>query len=206
MRCVSPKGHPARQDTKAMPKKQASEIVFKEKWVKVQIYTPTHICTGCVYCSHRRRLLHLLHGIPFTSGEFLGVSEAEISSPDGKEVTVQSVHINKANILFVREIEDGETRGLGGQGGYKPYPFVPKRSIVVKVYMPFYTLIGQAHYPKGRRIKDVLNSKLRFLALTNVGIYPSVGTTELGVGFVAVNKGQLILLEELGVTFYLPRA
>jgi hypothetical protein len=43
----------------------------------------------------------------------------------------------------------------------------------------------------------VLNSKLRFLPLTNVEISPSLGSSEPGVSFVAVNKGQIILLEEL---------
>ncbi|GAI86241.1 unnamed protein product, partial [marine sediment metagenome] len=72
---------------------QAPEKADKEKWVKVQIYTPTQTCTGYVYCSHRRRLLDVLNGIPFRvpsdRDEFLPVSEAEIRSPDGKEETVQ---------------------------------------------------------------------------------------------------------------------
>lgn len=179
---------------------QASEKTHKKKWVKVQIYTPTHILTGFAYCP-QQRLLDALNGILAgtmrTDAEFFPVSEAEMCSPDGRVMAMQSAYINKANILFVREIEDSETRGLGGQGGHKPYPFVPKWYTAAKVYMPFYTLSGQVHYPKGRRIMDVLNSEIRFLALTNVQIYPSAGSSESGVSFIAVNKEQILSLEEL---------
>jgi len=179
---------------------QASEKTAKKKWVKVQIYTPTHILTGSAYCP-QQRLLDALNGILAgtmrTDAEFLPVSEAEMHSPDGRVMAMQSAYINKANILFVREIEDGGTRGLGGQGGHKRYPFVPKWSTVVKVYMAFYTLSGQAHYPKGKRIVNVLNSELRFLPLTNVQICPSAGSSESGVSFIAVNKEQILSLEEL---------
>jgi len=176
----------------------------KEKWAKVQIYMPTHICTGYVYCSHRRRLLDVLNGIPagplHISDEFLPVSEAKIPSPDGKEASVKSTHINKANILFLKEIGGGH-RGLGGQVGHKPYPYVPKPfTKSVKLYMPLYTLTGQMYWAKGRGVSDVLNSELRFLALTNVEICSSAGSIEPGVSFLAVNKGQIILLEELGHT------
>ena len=179
---------------------QASEKTIKKKWVKVQIYTPSHICTGHLHCPHERRLLDVLNSLLAgelrVNEEFLSVSEVEMSSLDGSEMAVQSAYINKANILFVRGIEDGETRGLGSQVGHKPYPFVPKSSKVVKVYMSFYTLTGQMHCTKGERVWDVLNSGLRFLPLTNVKICPSAGGSER-VSFVAVNKGQILSLEEV---------
>ena len=132
------------------------------------------------------------------SDEFLPVSEAEIRSPDGRETTtVPSAHINKANILFLKEIGD-EHRGLGGQVGPQPYPYVAKPIIkAVKLYMPLYTLSGQIQCGERRRVVDVLNSELRFLALTNVEICPLACSSESGVSFVAVNKGQIILSEEV---------
>ncbi|GAI08026.1 unnamed protein product, partial [marine sediment metagenome] len=132
------------------------------------------------------------------SNEFMPVSGAEIRYPDGKEATVQSAYINKANILFIREVEDGQTQGLGGQVGHKPYPYVPKPfTKAVKLYMPLYTLTGKMHCTERRRAADVLNSEQRFIALTNVEICPSVGKSESGVSFVAVNKGQILSLAEL---------
>lgn len=156
-----------------------------------------------VYCSHQRRLLDVINGLParplYISDEFLPVSEAEICSPDGKETSIKSIHhvINKANILFLKEIGDGH-RGLGGQVGHKPYPYVPKLfTKSVKLYMPLYTLTGQMQCGETRRVVDVLNSEPRFLVLTNVEISPLAGKSESGISFIAVNKEQILSLSEL---------
>lgn len=181
------------------------ESIFKGRWVRVQINAPTYalpyVCTGKVYCLQGRRLLdHLNDVFPGALPEnkdFLSVREVEMHSVRGQWERVQFACLNKANILFVREFEGDQTRGLGGEPGYKHYPYVPKSPIAVKLYLPFYVLTGDMHCAKGERVSDVLNSKLRFLPLTNVEISPSLGSSEPGVSFVAVNKGQIILLEEL---------
>lgn len=105
--------------------------------------------------------------------------------------------LNKSNILMVRESQDGQTRGLGGKLGPKSYPYVSKSPIAVKLYLPFYILTGNMHRAKGERVSDILDLVPRFLALTNVQICPSVGVCEPGISFVAVNKQQIIVLEEL---------
>jgi len=182
-------------ETKTMA--QPLERTDKEQGAKVQIYTPAHICTGYVSCPRQRRLLDVLNGIPFNSDEFSLVSFAQIRSPDGEEATMQTTHINKANILFLKEIGD-EHRGLGGQVGPQPYPYVAKPTTKgVKLYMPLYTLTGQIQCTERRRVVDVLNSELRFLALTNVEICPVAGKSESGISFLAVNKGQILSLAEL---------
>ena len=181
---------------------EASEKTAQKKQAKVQIYTPTYICTGYIYCPQQHRLLDVLNGTLTgalrTNEEFLSVSEAEMRSLDGRVTMPQSAYISKASILFVRAIEAGYTRGLGGKAGHKPYPFISKSSVPVKLYVPSYTLTGQMHCAKGEGVWNVLNSEARFLPLTNVEICPSAGDSELGVSFIAVNKGQIISLEELG--------
>ena len=181
---------------------QAPEKEDKKQWAKVQIYMPNHIWTGYVYCPDQRRLLDVLNGIPMGvqgvyADQFLPVSEAKMRSPDEEEATVQSALINKASILFLKEIE-GEHRGLGSQAGHKPYPYVSKPSTTaVKLYMPLYTLTGRIQCTERKRVVDVVNSELRFFALTSVEICPLAGSSESGVSFVAVNKGQVLSLAEL---------
>jgi len=183
-------------ETKTMA--QSLEKTAQEKGAKVQIYTPTHICTGYVSCPRQRRLLDLLNGIPFNSDQFLLISEADIRTPDGTEAAVQSAHINKANILFLKEIGD-EHRGLGSEAGHKVYPYVAKPTTkAVKLYLPLYTLTGQIQCTERKRVVDVLlNAELRFLALTNVEICPLAGSSESGISFIAVNKRQILSLAEL---------
>lgn len=178
---------------------QASVQTVEEKWVKVQIYTPAHICTG--YVNYRQgRLLDSLNGISVgglrINKEFLPVSEVEMKSLlGGSDVKMQSTYSNKVNILFVREIKNGQTEDLVGQVRHKPYPFVDKSSTVVKLYLPSFTLTGQMHCAQGERVWDVLNSGLMFLPLTNVEICSS--GSESGISFIAVNKGQILSLEEV---------
>lgn len=182
-----------------------TETIFKGGWVQVHIYAPTyalpHICTAYVYCLPGRRLLDQLNEMfPSTvpeAKEFLPVREGEMYALRGDRKTVEFACLNKANILFVREFEEGQTRGIGGNPRYRRYPYVAKSPIAVKLYLPFYILTGHMHCAEGQRVSDVVNLSLRFFPITNVEICPSVGSTESGVGFVAVNRSQVILLEEL---------
>ncbi len=166
---------------------------LKGKGVRVQVYTAGYTCTGRLYCAPLRRLLDVLND---ANEEFLSLCEAEVRSLDGKETAVPSVYVNKASTLFVKEIGEGESRGLGSRAGHKPYPFVGKVGKEVRINMPFYTLSGQVHCAGSQRLKDVLNSTTRFLALTNVNIGRLSGTGEAGVSFLAVNKGQILSLED----------
>ncbi len=191
---------------------QTSEVFLKGRWVKMQIHAPTyaltHTCTGYIYCLEGRRLLDQLNDVfPSTMSEkkdFLSVSEVEMYSLRGEVEatgagmkTVQFACLNKAHILFVRESEGYQTRGIGGKPGHKGYPYVPKSSIAVRLHLPFYIITGYVHCVKEERVSDVLNLALRFLPLTNVEICPSVGGCESGISFVAVNKHQIILVEDL---------
>ena len=175
--------------------------MFKGRWVGVQITAPPHICTGYVYCLEGRRLCDQLNDVfPGTvppKKDFLSVSDIKMYSVTGVGEEVPFACFNKANMLFVREVEEGQTRGLGAEPGYKHYPYVAKSPKAVKLYMPSYILTGHMHCAQGERVSDVLNSELRFLPLTNVEISSSVGS-ESGISFVAVNRGQIVLLEEGG--------
>jgi len=184
---------------KEVPKAQASAPEAKR--VEVKIYTVAPVCTGYSDVPLRRRLLDILNGVHLgelcVSEEFLPVSEARFSSLDGSEVTVQNAYFNKANILFVKEIGGEETKGLGGEVGNKPYPFVEKLSAPIKLIMPSFILTGRMYYAKTQHLRDALKSETRFLPLTNVDIYPAEGEGESGVSFVAVNKEQIISVQEL---------
>ena len=182
-----------------VPKAQASAPEVKR--VEVKIYTVAPVCTGYIDVPLRRRLLDVLNGVPLgelhVDEEFLLVSEARISSLDGSEVTVQNAYLNKAKILFVKEVGGEETKGLGGEVVPRQYPFVDKLSTPIKLLMPFFTLTGRMYYAKNQRLRDVLNWTPRFLPLTNVDICPAEGESESGVSFGAVNKDQIIFIQEL---------
>jgi len=176
------------------------EKIFSGRWVKVKVNAPTYafpyVCTGYVYCLEGRRLLDHLNDLFMPKREFLSVREAEMASLRGESEAVQFVCLSKANTLFVSENEVTPARGLGGKLGPKVYPYTHKVATPVKLHLTFYVLTGNMHCVQGERVSDVLNLPMRFLPLTEVRIRPSLGS-ESGASFVAVNKQQIILLEEL---------
>jgi len=181
----------------ALPVNSPEKHVKKEL---VWIYTPTYIFIGYVYHLHRQRLLDVLNGVSVgglhTNEELLPVSEVVLDYPSEKEVAMRFALINKANILFVREAEHDLTRQSSKASDHKLYPLVDKIPVAAKLHMPDYTLIGQMHCAKGQWPSDLLNTGERFLALTNVEILPATGTSESGISFLAVNKEQIIYVEQ----------
>lgn len=187
-------------------KGRALARAVKRVEVKTYMVDPVcTVCTGYIDVPPRRRLLDVLNGVPLgelrVDEEFLPISDARISSlGGGSEVKVQNAYLNKAKILFVKEVGGKETRGLGGEVAPGQYPFVDKLSEPVKLLMPLFTLTGQMHYAENQRLRDALNWTPRFLPLTDVNIYPAGGEDESGVSFIAVNKEQIIFAQGLSLS------
>jgi len=174
------------------------------RWVPVHVFAPTYglsrVYTGHVYCLHQRRLLDQLNemfpGAAAESKPFLRVKAGKIYGLRGEKEDVEFACLNKSHILFVREFEEGQTRGLGGKPGYKGYPYVSKSAVAVKIYLPFYALTGHMQCAQGERVSDVLNKEPQFFPLTDVEVNSSLGGRDLSISFIAVNKRQIIFLQE----------
>jgi len=169
--------------------------------LKVQVHTPAHIFTGYVHLLPQQRLLDILNGILAGTMRreeaFLPLFEASASTRDGKETALESAYIN---ILFAREVEEGKSSERSDEVEHKLYPFITKSPVSVQLLMLGYTLTGhgQMHCAEGQHLGDVLKSETRFLPLTRVQIRSSAGGSESELDFVAVNKEQIIALQELG--------
>jgi len=188
------------------PRVRDSVPELKRVEVKTYMADPVcTICTGYIDIPHRRRLLDVLNGIPHSElhveEEFLKLTEARISSLDGgSEVTAQTVYLNKAKILFLKEVLGEDTRVLGEEVARRQYPNGDKLSESVLLLTQLFTLTGRLHYAKSQSPQAVFNLTPRFLALTDVNIYPAGGDKgENGnwVSFVALNKEQIIFAQEL---------
>jgi len=181
-------------------------LATEVKRVKVKTYMVDPVCTVCngyIDVPPRRRLLDVLNGVPLgelrIDEEFLPVNEARIGSlGGGSEVTIQNAYINKAKILFVKEVGCEKTKGLGSETAPRQYPYdVVKQSKPVKLITPLFSLTGHMYYVENQDLRDVLNRTPRFLPLTDVNICPAGGEDESGMSFVAVNKEQIIFMQEL---------
>ena len=166
----------------------------------VTLYLQTEVLIGSIYRPHEQRLLDLLNGAiisrPENSGMFLNLSDVTISHTDGKKERLPTAYINKATIQLAATPDGDSARGIGAKVGPKPYPFVQKSSVPVRLQMPAYALIGSMHRASGQRLWNVLEEKLMFLPLTDVKIRPITNGIWWTALFVAVNREQILSLQE----------
>ena len=69
-------------------------------------------------------------------------------------------------------------------------------SVPVKLKLLGYTLDGNMHCAKDERAEHVLEEDQMFLPLTNVTVHPLAEGMWSNVPFVAVNREQILSLEE----------
>ena len=166
----------------------------------VTLYMQTQVLIGSIYQPREQRLLDLLNGVLLSpsenSGVFLKLSDLTISHADGKKERLETTYINKATIQLAVTPDGDSARGIGAKVGPKSYPFVPKSPVRVNLRMPTYTLIGSMHHAGGQRIQDILDERLMFLPLTNAKIHPITNGTWWAAPFVAVNREQILTLQE----------
>ncbi len=100
---------------------------------------------------------------PEGRGMFLDLSDVTIQCADGGEERLPTAYINKATIQLAATSDADAGRGIGAKAGHKPYPFVDKLAVPVRLRMPAYALSGSMHCASGQRAWHVLEERLMFL-------------------------------------------
>jgi hypothetical protein len=169
-------------------------------WLAVTLCVQTHILSGFVYLHSDERLLDFLNGISVrqleSRGKFLPLSDVTIHQADGKEEKLPAAYINKAAIYIAATWHSDLGRGLGAQTGQKPYPFVGKLPVPVRLRLSVFSLTGSMHCATGQRAWHVIEEQQMFLPLTNVEVRPLANDMWSNVPFVAVNREQILSLQE----------
>jgi len=166
----------------------------------VTLYIDAEVLIGFIRRPYEERLLDILNGIlagrPEDSSRFLEVIDITIRHPDGGRERLPVAYINKSTIQLTA-VSDGDlARGIGGKVGYRYPPFVQKSPMVVRLCMPAYVLIGSMHCARGQRIWHVLQEKAMFLPVTNARIRAAANGIWWAAPFVAVNREQVLSLQE----------
>ena len=115
------------------------------------------------------------------------------------EESLATSYINKATIQVAATIDGDLARGIGGRVGAKPYPFVEKLPVPVRVRMPAYIIIGNMHCASKQMAWHTLEGKLMFLPLTNVRIRAYTNGIWWTAPFAAVNREQILSVQEWAV-------
>ncbi len=98
--------------------------------------------------------------------------------------------------IRLRGLLDPARRRIRRTAGAKPYPFVEKSPVLVRVRTSAYVLTGSTHLASHQRMQHVIEAGPVFLPLTDVDIRSLESNTEWKAPFAAVNKQQIISLQE----------
>jgi len=168
--------------------------------LSVTLYTEIQVLTGFIHQACEQRLLDLLNGTslstPETSGTFLELSDVTIFHPNGKKEKLPTAYVNKATIQLAATPDGDSARGIGAKVGPKPHPFVPKSPVWVSLRMPTYALVGSMHCASGQKVRHLLGKTLMFLPVTDAKIRPLTNGIWWAAPFVAVNKEQIVSLQQ----------
>ena len=163
------------------------------------------IITGCTlaamtYRGHQQRLLDVLNR-SFVANtrrigkEFVPLTEVEAFFCSGEKEHLASTHVNKSSILFVAERSGGQPERSGSLAA-EVYPLRAKQALASRIDIPPYTLYGKMYAELQQGLVHVIDGEEMFLPMTDVLITPPLPTGEWKFSFVAINKHQIIRVEE----------
>lgn len=163
------------------------------------------VILGCTLAAtthrmHRQRLLDVLnHNLLANSHrigkEFVPLTDVEAFFSTGEKEHLASTHINKASILFVAERSGGQPDRSGVPEAEANLLRV-KKALPARVDIPPYVLWGKMYAELQQGLVHVIDGEEVFLPMTDVFISPPLPTGESKFSFVAINKHQIIRVEE----------
>jgi hypothetical protein len=161
--------------------------------VDVVVCTIAGTFVGHTYRSSRLRLLDSLNKGFAARGtriglDYMPMTDAEMYFPEGGRQSMASVHIRKANVVFVAEKGGGQPEGDTKVGKV----IVAKKPVDARLCMVPYVLVGRLHSAAWAELVTSLHQEEMFIPLTSVQISPPLVTGESAFDFVAVNKDQVV--------------
>jgi len=168
--------------------------------VDVVVCTTAGIFVGHTYRTSRLRLLDALNKGFAARGtrialDYMPMTEVEMYLPEGGKQAMASVHIRKANIVFVAEKGGGQPDADTSRVGKV---IVAKKPVEAKIRVVPYVMVGRLHSAAWAELVTSLHQEETFIPLTKVQISPELPTGETQFDFVAVNKDQVIYVGEAG--------
>jgi hypothetical protein len=169
---------------------------------RVVVGTAGQTISGLITLDRSERLLDVLnHGtmadVRKLPDDFLMLSDVEIISADGlkKHVSPQCL-LAKAGILFVAEKNLSDYEASNIFDNHSPF-YQQKKAFRVEISLPSVSIDCLVHVIPWQRAIDVVNTERKFLPVTDGMLSGRLGTGDSHFGFMAVNRDQIIYVEEL---------
>jgi hypothetical protein len=176
------------------------------KQYQILVCTSELIFEGTFKCNLSQRLIDALNeGVresPVSKAvDFLPLEDVTISDVKGKKRKSPRIYIAKNNIIFVAQLSS-EVKGKK----LSAYPYRKKLPVGVTIYaaqmfmaqvyaLP-YVLKGQLYVETWGQVADTIETRDRFLPLTQVEVDPAPPGEGMQYDFVAINKERIISICE----------
>ena len=169
----------------------------------IKLYMETQILIGNIYYAPtpEARLLDALNGLadmgPIKRGKFLELNNVTISHDDGKVEKLASSYVNRSTVHLAATLGDSNAgRGIGAHPGLKPYPYVEKNPLLVRLETQKYFIIGNMYRHDSQKVWNILEDTLVFLPLTQADVTNRTTGQKEAIPFVAINKEHIVSLHE----------
>jgi hypothetical protein len=169
---------------------------------EIMLFMQTEILNGSIFISTPEgRLLDKLNG-RITQGSnnqdrFLKLTDVIVQHVSGKQERSALVHVNKKIIQMAATSSANTGRGVGSKPDPKPYPFVDKVPVLVRIITLGYEITGNMYRISNQKVEHVLLESSMFMPLTDADVTALDGGKRWDVPFLAVNKEQILSLYEL---------
>lgn len=169
--------------------------------VRVMICCDNHSIIGQTHYSSERRFLDMLNKDFFLGKQritnFVIVTQALLMNPDGEKEQIESpCFVNKDSIIFIGTFDETKSTTSQKINLVNTYPWTEKSTISANmVFAGKYRLTGQIHSePWALPIRSI-ESRDRFMPMTDVRVISEPELREINFDFVAVNKSHLSLFQ-----------
>jgi hypothetical protein len=169
--------------------------------IKLYMHTPVLIGNIHYTSTPEARLSDVLNGVsdtgPVRRGKFLELTDVTIRNGDGGEEKLKFSYISKSTVQLAVTLGGSESgRSTDENKGSRPYPFVEKSPISVRIETQDYIVKGNMYCMNYQSIWQVLEDAPTFLPLTQVQVYTLANGTPEVFSFAAVNKEHILSLQD----------
>jgi hypothetical protein len=170
---------------------------------KIKLYMQTQVITGNIHYTPtpEGRLSDALNGIsqmgPVIPGRFLELTDVTVRNADGGEEKLDYFFVNKSTVQLAVTLGGADSgRGIGGNKGSRPYPFVKKSPLSVVIKTQDYIINGDMYFKNYQSVWQVLEDTPIFLPLTNVQVRTLAKDASEVFPFAVVNKMLILSLKK----------
>ncbi|MCX6006025.1 MAG: hypothetical protein NTZ34_02035 [Chloroflexi bacterium] len=172
------------------------------KQYEILVCTGELIFIGLFKCNISQRLIDALNeGVRESSlskiVDFLPLQDVTMTNIGGNKKKFNHIYVAKNNIIFIAQVST-EVKGKK----LSAYPYRSKQPVGVtiytaqiyqaQVYASPYVLKGQIYVETWGQVADTLESKDRFIPLTDVEVDPALPGGDNQFDFIAINRERII--------------